>query len=245
MKVVKKLLSYSLSIFIILLLWIICAHYINAQLILPSPLEVLKKLSQMICKALFWEALLSTFVRVLAAFFISLILGSIIGYGMSAFQFVKDFFQLPMAIIRSTPVIALILVALFWFTSDLVPVFVAVLMALPVISTSVYEGFSYSNEKLDFMSQVYRFSKKQYLKYIKFPQLKPHLFGCCKNSFGLCWKVVAAGEVLSLPKYGFGTLMSKAQVHLETSEVLAITLVLVIISFILEKIMELVFKNGR
>ena len=48
---------------------------------------------------------------------------------------------------------------------------------------------------------------------------------------------LAAGEVLSLPHYAAGTLMQKAQVHLETAEILASTFVLVILSLIFQKIL--------
>ena len=56
------------------------------------------------------------------------------------------------------------------------------------------------------------------------------------SSFGLTWKVVAAGEVLSLPKYAAGTMLQKAQVHLETSTVIAVAIILVLVSFAIERL---------
>jgi len=241
----KKFLSYSSSIIFLFLLWIILAAIINADLILPYPKDVFLSLIQLVQKPSFWKAFCFSFLRVISAFIISVILGTALGWLRSISSFLYDFFELPLAIIRCVPVIAIILVALFWFKSDFVPVFVAVLMALPVISTSVTKGFSYENEKLLFMAQTFCFSKKQIFKYIKLPAVLPHFYSGCQSAFGLCWKVVAAGEVISLPKYGFGTIMNKAQVHLETAEVMAVTVLLIIISYSLEKIAQVVFKNGR
>ena len=43
---------------------------------------------------------------------------------------------------------------------------------------------------------------------------------------------------MSIPRYGTGSLMQQAQVHLETVDVLAVTLALIIISYICQKIMS-------
>ncbi len=241
---VKKILSYSFSIIIIFLIWVICAHFINSDLILPTPSKVFSKMLVMFRRNDFWKGFAFSFLRVIASFFISVILGSLIGFVTSISEFMKNFFELPVAIIRSTPVVAIILTALFWFKSDYVPIFVAVLMALPVIITSVFQGVTKKNEKLLFMAECFNFTKTQIFKYVTLPELKPHFLSGCQSTFGLCWKVVAAGEVLSLPKFGFGTMISKAQVHLESAEVMAITFVLVLVSFILEKLISVVFKNA-
>lgn len=241
---VKKILSYSLSIVFIFLIWVLSSHLINSELILPGPAKVFSKMLLMFTKVEFWKAFAFSFLRVIASFFISVISGTLIGFVCSVSNFMHNFFELPVAIIRSTPVVAVILTALFWFKSDYVPVFVAVLMALPVIITSVYQGFTKKNEKLLFMAQCFNFNKSQIFRYVTLPELKPHFFSGCQSTFGLCWKVVAAGEVLSLPKAGFGAMISKAQVHLESAEVMAITIILVLVSFFLEKLVSVVFKNA-
>lgn len=241
----KRILSYFCSVLFLFLLWIIAARIINAELILPYPSAVFKTLLELLKTSVFWICFLHTFLRVIISFIISVVFGSFLGWVRSVSPFFKDFLDFPLSIIRTVPVIALILVALFWFKSDWVPVFVAVLMALPVFSTDVYNGLINSSEKLLFMAKVYNFSSLQIYKYIKLPELKPYFYSGCQATFGLCWKVVAAGEVLSLPKYGFGSIMSKAQVHLETAEVMAVTIMLIIFSFSIEKLLKVVLKNER
>ena len=70
--------------------------------------------------------------------------------------------------------------------------------------------------------------------YIRLPSAAPALISGAQSAFGLSWKVVAAGEVLSIPHNSAGSLMQQAQVHLETSDVLAITLALVLVSWLCE-----------
>lgn len=235
----RKVLNYTISILSILILWLVLAKYIKAPLILPEPFLVFKQICSLAVTAGFWNAFLYTFLRVISAFLISIAAGIFLGFLCASSEFWKDFFELPLALIRTTPVIAVILTALFWFKSGTVPVFVAVLMTLPVVTTSVCTGLCMSEKELLFMAKVYSLSNKQILINIKIPNAVPFFLDAIENTFGLCWKVVVAGEVISLPKKALGSMMSEAQIHLETATVIAVTILLVILSFILQKIMKL------
>ena len=239
----KTIAAYILSVLVILAAWIFVSKLINAELILPSPLEVFSSMGSLIKTKAFWQAFAHTFLRVIISFAITVVLGTALGIAAGFSKFLRDFFELPLAIIRATPVVAFILIALFWFKSGTVPVFVSVLMTLPIMTTAVANGFSKADEKLMGMAKVFCLSKSQIFKYIQFPSLVPFLLNGMVSSFGLTWKVVAAGEVLSLPKYAAGTMLQKAQVHLETSTVIAVAIILVLVSFILEQLFMSVVKR--
>ena len=239
----KTIAAYILSVLVILAAWVFVSKLINAELILPSPLEVFSSMGSLIKTKAFWQAFAHTFLRVIISFAITVVLGTALGIAAGFSKFLRDFFELPLAVIRATPVVAFILIALFWFKSGTVPVFVSVLMTLPIMTTAVANGFSKADEKLMGMAKVFCLSKSQIFKYIQFPSLVPFLLNGMVSSFGLTWKVVAAGEVLSLPKYAAGTMLQKAQVHLETSTVIAVAIILVLVSFILEQLFMSVVKR--
>ena len=239
---IKRPLIYFLSIIVFLLIWFILSKIVNAPLILPGINEVFSKILLFITTGKFWVNFTYTFIRVLIAFFISLITGTFIGILCGYSKSWKVFFDFPLAFIRSTPVIAIILVTLFWFNSSSVPVFVAVLMGLPIVVTAVTKGISEDNENLIYMADIYNFTNFQKFKYIKLKSLKPFFLNSAVSVFGLSWKVVVAGEVISIPKYGFGSVMQMAQVNLETSSVIAVTLILVILSFSIEKLFTFFVK---
>lgn len=239
---VRTLLAYILSLVVIVATWFIVSFIIDAPLILPSPAKVLSSAAGLIKSQTFWRAFAHTFLRVIISFAITVLLGIIIGLACGLSSFTRDFFELPLAIIRATPVVAFILIALFWFKSGNVPVFVCVLMTLPIMTTAVANGFTKSDEKLLGMAKVFNFNRSQIFRYIQLPTLVPFFLNGMVSTFGLCWKVVAAGEVLSLPKYAAGTILQKAQVHLETSTVMAVAIMLVVVSFLLEQVFMLAVK---
>src|SRR5574344_407935 len=226
---------YALSFFCILAAWQIAARIIHAPLILPSPYEVFSCLASLSRTSSFWHHVGATAYRVFASFIITFAAGTVIGFCCGFSKFFRTFVELPIAVIRSTPVVSFILIAIFWFGSSFVPVFAAVLMAVSVMITSVSCGFSPTDKKLVSMARVYGMNRAQIFKYITLDAVKPSVAAGAVSSFGLSWKVVAAGEVLSLPKWGAGQLLQIAQVHLETQEVLAVTVTVVALSFILEQ----------
>ena len=59
----------------------------------------------------------------------------------------------------------------------------------------------------------------------------------------MSWKVVAAAEVLSIPKKALGAILQNAQVQLESPALLATTIMLVFLSFAFEKILHKAFDR--
>lgn len=243
MKKSRIIIAYILSLIFIFILWIVLARLINASLILPGPAAVFKAMGALLKNPAFYRAFGWTFGRVLLSFAISVAAGILLGVLCGLSEFAHHFFELPLAVIRATPVVAFILIALFWFKSGTVPVFVSVLMTLPIMTTAVSNGFYKSEQKLLAMAKVFSFSKRQIFRYIQLPSLIPFLLNGMVSTFGLTWKVITAGEVLSLPRNAAGTMLQRAQVHLETPTVIAITIILVTVSFILEKLFMLAVKK--
>ena len=238
MKINTKIIAYISSIFFLLLIWWIAALQTGSALILPSPLSVVKTGLHLAVTLAFWKAFAFTFLRILTSFAISIVLGFTAGFLFSRSSFLKHFFEPYFYILQVTPVVALILVVMFWFKSNTVPVFVALLMTLPFMTNSVYHGFVSVDPKLKELAKVYNFSRIKAFFHISLPSAYQSIKLGIKTIFGLTWKVVVAGEVLSLPKYSIGTMLQNGNIHLETERVMAVTLLLVVLCFVLQKIVE-------
>ena len=64
-------------------------------------------------------------------------------------------------------------------------------------------------------------------------------------SLGLAWKAGIAAEVLCTPKASIGKMVYDAKVYLESAEVFAWTLVVVLLSLLLEKILGSLLERGK
>lgn len=237
------IISFLLSIFVFFALWFLFSWKIDSEIILPYPEMVFHKILDFLCSGKFWNNFLFSFIRILSAFFISIILGFLIGIISGKNSYIKEFLKFPIVFLRVCPVISLILVVLYWFNSSVIPVFVSILITLPVMITSISDSFYNKNQKLYDMAKIFDYTKIQNFIYIELPALKPFFWSSASNIFGLSWKVVIAGEIMCIPKKGIGSLLQTNSVHLETASVFALTLIVIIFSFLLEYLFSLFVKS--
>jgi NitT/TauT family transport system permease protein len=136
-----------------------------------------------------------------------------------------------------------IIIAIIWFASSMVPVFVGFLMCFPIIFTNVYEGVKNVDNKLLEMSKVYNIKKLRVVRNIYIPSLIPYILAGMTTALGIGWKATVAAEVLSHPKYAIGTHLYDAKVYLESAELFAWTIVVIGLSFIFEYVIKMLFRK--
>ena len=76
-------------------------------------------------------------------FLLSSVIGIILGYFCGVNQFLYDLFYPFINIIRTVPVMSVIILALMWFKDTNVPIFVAFLMCFPIVWTNTVEGMKH------------------------------------------------------------------------------------------------------
>lgn len=221
------------------------ALYIGADILLPPPETVVKSLFQVILSENFLKALSATIVRGLSGFLISFLLGLITGVLAGISHKFRAFISPFISIIRSTPVIAIILLALIWFHVNYVPIFVSFLMAYPIVTNNVTAGIHTVDKKLLEMANIYRIGLFKKITVIYIPSIIPFIVSSISMSLGLIWKVVVAAEVLSQPKWGLGTSLNEAKAYLITEEVFAWTVIAILLSILTDIVFAYILKSLR
>ena len=79
---------------------------------------------------------------------------------------------------------------------------------------------------------------EQQIRFVLLPKLQDFAETGVFSTFGMTWKVVVAAEVLSIPKKALGAVLQNAQVQLESTTLLAATIVLVALSCVFEKLLH-------
>ncbi len=218
-----------LGIISFLLLWEIGALFVKSDIILPGPAQVARALYQLFGNNKFWLSIGGSFLRVLEAFILSGLLGLATGI-ISGIKPQAQAFLNPFIVgMRATPVMALILVAMFWFPAWQVPVFSAILMAFPVMHTSTEAGVHAVDQKLLQMSNFFHVPSSLVFWRLRLPSALPYILSGAKNALGLSWKVVVAGEVLSQPRMALGTGMQEARLSIETAAVFAWAIITILL----------------
>jgi len=230
----KGFLTGTVSAAALVAVWQIAAFTTDSSFILPSPAAVLADSFRLAGDPAFARMLAATCARGILAFLVSLGCSFILGLGSGMYPSFSAVIRPWMTMIKATPVVSFILIALLWFGSSLVPVFVSVLMTVPVMTEAIAQGVRSSNEKLLDMARVYHFRRRDVLLHIQLPSALPYFLGGAGASLGLTWKVVVAGEILGSPRFGIGSAMQTAKVHLETARVFSLTLTAILLSVLTE-----------
>ena len=107
-------------------------------------------------------------------------------------------------------------------------------MVFPVIFGNVKTGVKNVDQKLLEMAAFFKLSKKKVLFKIYFPQVAPFFFAGVKTCLGLAWKAGVAAEVLCFPRLSIGKNLYNAKVYLETDGLFAWTILIIVISMLIE-----------
>ncbi len=225
-------------------LWQILYLGVGKTVLVPSPLDTIKTLWQMLGEISFYKQILATFGRVLAGVGISLSLGLILSALSYKNNFIKLLLRPMVALMKATPIMAIIILALLWFQSNEVPIFVCILMCYPIVYTNLLAGLNALDKELIEMSKLYCVKKRVVVQKCYWPQLKSYLLASLQLSLGMAWKVVIAAEVLALPRYAIGDALLSAKLYIETPQVFAWIIVIVSLSQVCEKGIDLLFKRG-
>ncbi len=226
------------SVIFMLAIWKILAMHFDSDFILPPPEKTLITTLSLFGDNRFLATIGATVLRGITGFVLSCILGVVLGVAAGINPLFDAFLRPLLVPIRSTPVIALILLALIWFNPGSVPIFIAILTMFPFICTNVADGIKSVDHELIEMARFYRVRRKRIIRDVYIPAIIPFIISGASSAMGIGWRAIIIGEVLSQPKYGIGTVMQSAQTFLNVDAVIAWTIVAVIISYGFEKIIR-------
>ena len=115
---------------------------------------------------------------------------------------------------------------------------IAQLMVLPVVWGNVGRGIRETDPKLLEQAGALRFSRLKTVRLVYLPSVRPYFLSAVVTSLGLAWKSGVAAEVLCRPAWAVGTQIGQARDYLETPSLFAWTLVILLLSLTLEKLLS-------
>ena len=227
-----------ISVAIMLLLWEVASLTLGSEQILPGPATTLKTTILLFAEKSFWTVIGSTILRGLIGFAIAVVAGIALGIVGGLKPKFDAFMQPWVVVMRSVPVVAFILLALIWFKSSSVPVFIGLLTMFPMIYSNIVNGIHNVDAKLIELARFYQVSDRRIVTEVYIPAIAPYAVSGISNAVGIGWRAIIVGEVLSQPQYGIGTFMQSAQAFLQIDKVIAWTVIAVLLSFLFERLIR-------
>jgi NitT/TauT family transport system permease protein len=241
-KIVRKLLVGAFWLGV----WQLIYLSVQQEVLIVSPACVVKRIFELAQHSTFWLTALYSMLRILQGFLYGLLIGTVLAVTTSVSAILFDIFHPVISIVKATPVASFIILTLVWIQSSHVPVFTACLMVIPIVWSNVTNGIQKTDIRLLQMAHCYQFGAFKTVRRIYIPSVMPFFTAACTTGLGLAWKAGIAAEVLANTKLSIGAQIYNAKIYIETTDLFAWTVLVIVMSMILEEMMiRFMKKIGR
>ena len=226
--------------FIILLFWLgvwqILAMGVDNVLLVVTPLQALRALFIQAGQAEFWRSAFGSMWRIAFGFLLGAVLALFLAAVSYRYKITEEVLRPFMVFCKAVPVAVFAVLILIWWGSSMLAVAICFLVVFPNIYLNTLEGLKSADRGLLEMAEVFRLPYGTRFFYIYRPALKPFLLSAFQLSLGMCWKSGVAAEVIGTPDHSIGGALYLAKIYLDTADLFAWTVVIVVLSVLFEKI---------
>ena len=206
------------------------------RLILAGPIRTLQAVGDQVVRPDFWVIVGASFGRITLGFLLSFIAGFLLALAAHRSHLFREFVDPVMSLLRTIPVASFIILLLIWVGNQALTVFLAFFIVLPLIYTNMISGFEAVDPQMVEMGRVFGISRWRMFLYIYRPAFMPFLISSSKISLGMTWKSGIMAEVLATPAPSIGKMMNTARTFLNTPDLLAWTVVVMVCSWAFEQV---------
>ncbi|WP_288206138.1 ATP-binding cassette domain-containing protein [uncultured Parabacteroides sp.] len=231
----KKGIISLISVCILLFFWQLTASYMNQPELIPSVPDLLKTLLQLFGSETFYQHVCATVFRGISGILLSLVIALLSAFLFARYELLYELFRPLLTIMRSVPVISFILLALIFLNPESIPLMIAFLTMFPLLTENLTKGILNLRPGLSLMVDQFKVNKRNKLMQVIYPQLNPFLFSGLASAVGFGWRAIIMGEVLSQCSLGIGGEMKRAQNFIAVPELIAWTIIAILISFLFDK----------
>ncbi|MGN0688253.1 MAG: ABC transporter permease [Oscillospiraceae bacterium] len=238
----KKYLITALSVLSWLIIWQAASMLLNERILLPSPVMVAERLTELVPQFDFVRSVWFTLGRIIIGFLLGISIGTALAALSGRFNAIRSLFAPLISAMKSIPVASFTILALIWISSTNLSVLISVLIAVPIVYSNMLEGIDNLDEKLIDMADVFEISPAKRFVGVYLSQLLPYFKSAAKLAMGLCWKSGVAAEVIGIPDGSIGEKLYMSKMYLETADLFAWTIVIIVLSYLCEKLFMLILN---
>lgn len=232
----KKALITTASVLFWLIVWQIISVCVNSKILLVSPIDTVCRLWELLPSTDFWSSILFSMARILIGFLLGLVIGTALAVLSGKFAIIRTLFSPLISAMKSIPVASFTILALFWVGSENLSVLVSILICVPIVCSNMLEGIDNLDKKLGEMANVFKIPVGRRFAGVYLSQLLPYFRSASRLAIGLSWKSGVAAEVIGIPDGSIGERLFMSKIYLETADLFAWTLVVILLSFLCEKL---------
>ena len=192
--------------------------------------------------ASYWQAVWNSTLRVLGGFST----GALAGIGLAVSAEKREGLRWILSpfvnVIKAIPVASFVVILLIWVGNRNASLFICFFVSFPIFYLNTLAGLGATPRELLEVARLYRLSRHTRVRALYLPVLAPFLESALSLSVGVSFKAGAAAELIGQPLLSFGNGLYRAKIYLETGEVFAWTLSIVLFAMLAEKLLSLFLR---
>ena len=216
---------------------------VGMDMLLASPLRVLARLGTIWREKDFLSTVLFSVARIFSGFLLAFLIGTGMALLAGRFRTVEVLLWPYVVTIKSVPIASFIILCLIWFSYTQMTVFIAFLIAFPVIYTNVLQGIRSTDPALAEMGKLYKVHGLRRFFYIQLPGIMPFLTSACGVAIGMAWKAGVAAEVIGVINGSIGQKLYDAKIYFQNADLLCWTVIIILLSVAGEKLFVLLLRH--
>ena len=241
--IAKKILTTLAVAAFWIFLWYLAAARVGLELLLPSPVHVFRRFFELLGESVFYKTMGGSLLRVTLGILQAVAAGVLLGILTAKSKVAASLFDPPMTVIKSTPVASFAILAALGLGREKLPVFVTLLIVLPIVWSNVEAGVKQVDRGLLEMARVYNVGSIKTVFGIYVPSVTPFFGAAFKTAVGLAWKAGISAEVIVNTPNSVGQKLFESKAYFETVDLFAWTAAVVLLNLILDALMGLASKK--
>ncbi|MBE6003496.1 MAG: ABC transporter permease subunit [Lachnospiraceae bacterium] len=219
-----------------LIMWQLLSAAVHNSILMAGPVESAKALMQMILTREYRNAILFSLIRIIGGFCFGSAMGISLAFISYRVRFMEDFLKPFISVLKAVPVASFVIILLIWAGNKNLSFYISSLVVMPLLYINTLGGLKATDPKLLEMAEVFRIPVLRRVRYIYLPSVYPYLYSAFQAALGMAWKSGVAAEVIGQPLGSMGNGLYQAKIYLETADLFAWTITIVVVSFLVEKL---------
>ena len=214
--------------------WQLIHVAIGYDFIFPSVGDTAKALFELSLTLKFWKTILLSLARIILGLVLGIIFGCILADLSIYVPLIDSFISIGMSVIKSTPVASIVIVLWVLIKGENLPVIIALMMVMPIIWQNLKDAYGAIDKNLYEVSLAFEFSHLKRFRHVFLPTALSYFIPAVLTSIGLAWKSGIAAEIIAYTRNSLGKYIKDAKDSIETAEMFAWTITVILISLLLE-----------
>ena len=221
-----------------LLVWEVATLLVGSSLILVSPRATFLRLFDLMGTGVFWHSVATTMVRIVVGFALAFAFGVLLGVLSGVWKMFRMVVLPGINVLNAVPFASFIVLALFAMGSARISIFVPFVMVLPIFYHNAHKGIGSACPQLLEMATVFQVPWWKQALHIYGRAMTPFILAAAQVGIGFAWKSGIAAELIGQVGGTIGGNLHIARIHLQTADVYAWTVAIVLLSYGMEKLLK-------